>query len=527
MPDAPALISSGLTDDERDTLKKLREQLRAKEKRNRLRSAYYDGKHRLRNMGISIPPSMQDIETVVGWPAKSVDVLEQRLELDGFVRPNQSEADQGISEAWADNDMDLEASQAHVSALTHGTAFVFVTKGEADSDDPDVVISPRSARQATAIANRRKRRIESALEVITGEKGSDRYVVLHLPGTSITLERNGREWSVEHRSGHSMRRVPCVPLVHRPFIERTFGMSRITRPVMSLTDTAVRTALRTEVSAEFYSSPQRYLLGADEEAFQDKDGRVKTGWETILGRMLAIPHPEPDENGERPPEMRVGQFAQASMQPHTEHLRSVAMMFSGETAIPVSYLGVIHDNPASADAIRAGEAELVKVAERAQLTFGAGWSTVGQLVVMVRDGLDEVPDDLSRLRPKWRDASTPTRQAMAQSVMSLVSVGVLPPDAEVTYEQLGLDQTTIERLMAEKRRREAAAALDRLTGAAASAVMSPEEMKARADAMGVLIRAGVSTESAARQVGLEGIEFTGAIPVSLRVPDSQASQLED
>ena len=50
-------------------------------------------------------------------------------------------------------------------------------------------------------------------------------------------------------------------------------------------------------------------------------------------------------------------------------------------------------------------------------------------------------------------------------------------------------------------------------------------MKAKADAMGVLIRAGVSPESAAQQVGL-GVEFTGAVPVSLRLPEDQASRVE-
>ncbi len=43
-----------------------------------------------------------------------------------------------------------------------------------------------------------------------------------------------------------------------------------------------------------------------------------------------------------------------------------------------------------------------------------------------------------------------------------------------------------------------------------------DEIKAKADAMGVLIRAGVDPDAAARQVGLDGVEFRpGFHPASL------------
>ena len=44
--------------------------------------------------------------------------------------------------------------------------------------------------------------------------------------------------------------------------------------------------------------------------------------------------------------------------------------------------------------------------------------------------------------------------------------------------------------------------------------------------MGVLIRSGVDPDSAAERVGLAGVKFTGALPVSLRLPASDANILE-
>jgi hypothetical protein len=66
----------------------------------------------------------------------------------------------------------------------------------------------------------------------------------------------------------------------------------------------------------------------------------------------------------------------------------------------------------------------------------------------------------------------------------------------------------------------AAAAAAKASAALASAT------KAQADAMGVLIRSGVAPDSAAAQVGLPALEFTGAVPVTLRLPEADAKQLE-
>ena len=48
----------------------------------------------------------------------------------------------------------------------------------------------------------------------------------------------------------------------------------------------------------------------------------------------------------------------------------------------------------------------------------------------------------------------------------------------------------------------------------------------KADALGTLIRAGVDPDDAARRVGLPGVKFTGAVPVSLRLPENDAATLE-
>ncbi len=52
-------------------------------------------------------------------------------------------------------------------------------------------------------------------------------------------------------------------------------------------------------------------------------------------------------------------------------------------------------------------------------------------------------------------------------------------------------------------------------------------VKEKADALGVLVRAGADPEAAATHTGFEGLPFTGAIPVSLRPKEEDAARLED
>lgn len=442
------ILSDGLTEAEQFTLSTLVAQLDAKRPGLAIRDAYYDGKKRLDRYGISIPPQMRDLETVIGWPAKTCDVLASRLHLGGFVVPGQSSSDTGIDDIFAANSMSVEVPQAFISTFIHGVSFAAVTGGDTSIGEPDVLIQTMPATEATGIWDGRRRRLSAALwmPVFDARSRKPQTAVLYLADQVITLTKEyGGKWLAE-RAPHKLGRVPVVPLRYRPRMGRPFGRSRISRAVISLTDQAVRTMLRTEVSAEFYSSPQRYMLGADESAFVGADGQARTGWEAVLGRMLVVGR---DGSDEVP---TVGQFPQLSMQPHAEHLRSIAMMFAGETAIPPSNLGIIHDNPASAEAIDAAWADMVGVAEVCQLELGSGLTEVAQLAVMTRDGLSAVPDELLRLRPKFRDASTPTKQAQTQATVMQITAGVLRPDSEVALEQLGYDQTDIERIQAEHRR---------------------------------------------------------------------------
>jgi hypothetical protein len=426
--------------------------LASHEARNIELELYYDSKQELRDFNISIPPSLQYVESVVGWPGTVVQVLEERLDLEGFLAPDALELDS----VFRNNDLGNESSLGHLDALIYGTGFIIVGKGAEGEADPLITIeSPRSM---TGTYDLRLRRLTSALRIERDKIGRPKTGTLYLENETIFMEwvdGTPREYD---RDVHNLGRVPVVYLANNPRSGDPYGKSEITRAIRYYTDAAVRTILGSEVAREFYSAPQRYVLGADPDYFLDADGNALNPWSVYQGRILGVPL---NEDGGKP---EVGQFSANSTQPYFEQIKALAQMVAAEAAIPTSYLGFQTDNPASADAIRQMESRLVKRAERRQNQFGRAWVEVARLALLIRDG--QIPPEANQISPVWRDASTPTRAAAADETMKLIQSGVLLPDSEITYNRIGLSDSDKIVLKDEKRKAQATGLIGQLSAIA-------------------------------------------------------------
>lgn len=517
-----------LTDDEQAALTANWTQLQAKAQRNMIRSAYYDGKNAVRDLGIALPDNCRQLAIVLGWAAKAVDVLNDRCVLEGFVSPGAELDSFGLVDLWADNMLDVEAPQVSVSSLIHATAFLIAHQGDEDAGEPPVLITAKDGLSGTGQWDPRRRSLGSFLSIIDSDDKGPTELILYLPDLIVTCRRDGAKWDVQ-RSEH-VYGVPVEPLVYRPRLARPFGSSRISRAVMSLHDSAIRTALRSEVTAELYSVPQRVLLGAGEDAFKDADGNPIPKWRFIMGRIWGLP----DDEDATQPRADIKEFSSANQDPHVAQLRAWAQLFAGETSIPVSSLGISTEaNPASAEAYYASREDLIKAAESTTDGWTPAWRrTMIRGLQMLNGWTDEqIPAEVRALRPRWRNPATPSRAAAADAASKTLDKFPWLAETPLGLELYGFDQEFIERALAERRRLQGSGAVQAILAASKErtpvSAFDPAELKARADAMGVLIRSGVEAKSAAAQAGLEGVEFTGGIPVSLRMPEGEASTLEE
>jgi hypothetical protein len=451
---------NGLTDEEKYAFNECWKVWTQKLRRNMLRNQYYDQHNVLKDLEIAIPPHLTDLELVLGWPAKAVDTLARRCRLDGFVVPGVEDDPFGIRDMWRSNEMDIELPQTLTSALVHSCAFLTVTKGDPGMGEPEVLISTQSALFAAGVWDSRRRRLKYAMTITDmDEIGRVSGWALFMPGVTVTAYFDGR-WRLS-RFEHTLDRLPVEVLPYKPALDKPFGCSRISRAVMGLADSALRTLFRMEVHAEFFSSPQRYAMGADESMFVDEDGNPLNQWQAILGRVWAAGR-DPD-TGDMP---QLGQFAQSSPQPHTDQLRSLGAQFCAETSIPMHTLGIAPEsNPSSAEALEIVERDLVDDAEAAMDVFGSRICRAMKTAVQIRDNLDSPPEELAGLDAKWRDPRQPLRSSAGDFIIKLMQAMPWLAESRVPLEQLGWDETTVERAWADKRKANVTSLLQRLPSA--------------------------------------------------------------
>lgn len=452
---APPTIQ-GLHRSDQELVNSLMNRLARKYPKNRLRRSYYDYKATLNDLGISIPPSMQSIDTVLGWASKGVDALTRRVVLNGFRDADGGVAGFGLVDIWEANRLDSELPQAFTSAAVTSPSFLFVHAGDVSMGEPAARISARPAEMATGVWDERSRSISAALSIESVDHfGAPTMMVLYTPGRIVTMRRDGsRVWelsSQEHGLG-----MPVEPLVYRPMLGRPFGFSRITPAAMSLIDSAVRTLVRSEVSAEFFSAPQRYVLGASQDSFVDEEGNQIPVWSSLIGRFLAL---SKDEDGDTP---SVGQFSQQSMEPHLAQVRQLASLFAAEMSMTPRSFGIMQDNPESADAIQAAKEDLVMDARAWQRDLAPALKRTMVSALRLVDDSPAAVQAYSGLRPHWMNAATPSVVSSADAFSKIV--GSVPSLATTRggLEMLGFDDTFIDEQLAAQQRANGAGVLAQL-----------------------------------------------------------------
>lgn len=435
----------GFTDDEQAAYDRLVVQLRSKEPRNQLRQQFMDGKQAVRSLSPMLPPYLRRAGAVLGWPAKACEAVNRRARLEGFdVLGGGSLSRWGLDEILSVNDYLLQVRQTEMSSLVHSVAWEVVTLGNQDEGEPEVMISAKTALEATGIWNRRTRRLDNFLSVEERDsQGEPTNFTLYLPHMAYTVI--GGELVMEPVE-HNLW-IPATPVVYRPSLERPFGKSRLSRSVMFLTGAAVRALLRMEGTADFYGTPHLLLLGALMEQFQGVDGKAVSTWDFLMSKINAIP----DDDEALNPRVQVQQIQQASQQPHMDSIDEIAAAFAGETNIPVSSLGVgvKQANPTSEGSYEASREDLISEAEDAQDTWGGAHVRTLQMAWLARTGKDTLHPRLRELTPRWRDARRTSRGAAADATSKLVPAFPWMATSPTILENIGFDRATTERLKVE------------------------------------------------------------------------------
>jgi hypothetical protein len=445
-----------LSDEDQAQFSQLQSTLNLSRVQTKLYNEYYEGYHRLAQLGLAIPDELKQFTVVINWPRVTVDAIEQRLDVTGFRMPGSESADSTLWDIWQYNNMDERSAFAHTDALAIGRSYVCVGTNDDDPDFP--LITVESPSEMVAVRDPRTHRVTAGLRMY-GETDAaglvvDNRATLYLPNMTRWLILDDGTWVDEiDPDVHNLGTPPVVPFINRQRAARMNlsvleGVSEMF-DVIPIADSASRAITNAQLAQETVAVPQKYALGVSKGDFVDAAGNPLPAWQAYFGSVWA--------NGNK--DASIGQLPSADLSNFETMVNMYSRLASGITGLPIEYFGLNTQNAPSAEGQRAGETRLIKKSERRQTSFGNSWEALNRVVLRFRDGGWD--PDARRMETLWRDAGTPTQGMVTDAVVKEYQSGLT--DWETAQEDLGRSPETIARM---KLRRAADADLAVRQGAA-------------------------------------------------------------
>lgn len=341
----------------------LKNKLRCRKSRCDLRYKFYEQKNTVIDPNEALPGKLRQVRNVLGWCSKAVDSLADRLSVGEFVNDRLM-----MGDLYKQNNPDVLFDSAMRSALITSCSFLYVFKG----DDELTKIRVIDGRRATGTIDDQTGMMYEGYAVLAANDKGDPLLEAYFTPEKVEYydhEHDEQPFKVVAMP-NDMQYCSLIPIIYKPDSKRPFGHSRISRAAMSTVRSAIMNLHNSEIAAQFYAYPQKYVLGLSEDFEIDK-------WQASISSMFMTTR---DSKGDVPV---VGAFPSASMTPYTDMMRMYAQEFAGETGLTIDDLGFSSDNPSSADAIKAGHDQLRLMGRSAQKTFGSGFINAGYMAACI------------------------------------------------------------------------------------------------------------------------------------------------
>lgn len=351
---------------------------------------------------------------VINLARFGTDVYENRLDIEGFRFSGTDSSDEDLWRVFEHNDGRMLSQQAHRESLALGRAYSIV--GEGEDDTP--LLTVESPFEAIHEDDPRTHEVKNGIKVWT-ELDKTRFVSLYHPNGRATWYRQKGEWAFDSREENDFNLCRMVPLINDPRIlgryragkfDERLGRS-VFHDIIPVMDALNKIASDMMVSAEFHALPRRWATGLSEDDFVDEaTGKQLDTFSLIAGRMWGVESKD----------AKFGQFQEADLSNFHNTIKILTQIASMKLALPPHYTTFTGDNPASADAIRSSESQLVKKAERKQQTLSSRWERVQRLVLLTQGNKDN--SAARQIETLWRDPSTPTIAQKADAIAKMVAV---------------------------------------------------------------------------------------------------------
>lgn len=383
---------------------------------NAMLTRYYESKQPTPSIGIDNIPDTVDVPARCDWACKAVTSVSERVRMDGFTFAGDYR-DESLERIERTCRLSAAFNRHIASELVHGCMFATVQRAAGGTS-----VRIHTAETAAAIWDESEQRIGAGMVVADSRTTEwSRHdpvpvqVNVHLPGKVVVIRRYAAgRWRAESMPT-PLDRPMMEAFAFRPTGMKPFGQTRITPAVRHYVDEVQRTMRYMAVSGALYAIPKDVLTGMSEEqlkAMQDAK------WSVMVTSMFMATR---DRNGDTLDYKRI---QSASPQPYIDSIAAYAKLFSGATGVPLNSLGIVQDNPSSAEAIAASREDVCVAAEDCIESNREAMRNVA-LMAMAVDGnttLDGLSADQLTVMPNFKNPMMPSLAATADAMTKVAGV---------------------------------------------------------------------------------------------------------
>lgn len=384
--------------------------------KNRLLVQYYEAKQPTPSIGIDNIPETVDIPTRCDWAAKAVTSVSERVRMNGFTFAGEYK-DATLERIERANGLSANFNRHVASELVHGCMFATVQRiGES------VAVRTHTAETAAAIWDVAEQRIAAGFVIADSRRTKwspstpvPVQVNLHLPHRVVVItQHSAGKWSAVSNPT-PLDRPMMEAFCFRPTGTKPFGQSRITPAVRYYVDEVQRTLRYMAVSGALYATPKDILTGVTEDQLKAMSGSKFSVMVTSLFMATR------DNDGNAPDYKRL---QAASPQPYIDSIATYAKLFSGATGVPLNSLGIVQDNPASAEAIAAQREDICVAAEDCIETNRESMRSVALMAMAVAENktMDQLTDKQMTVMPDFKNPMRPSLASTADAYVKIAGV---------------------------------------------------------------------------------------------------------
>lgn len=384
----------------------------------------------------------------VNYARLAVDSVASLCQVSGFRTAPGDVADDDLGAIWRATGMDESSRLAQVESLVTGRAYFLAWTGA----DGQPVITPESASAMTVQRDPITRRITAALKRWRDAEGYSRSLLITADTVAEYASRQatstdpafrweptmmGEDQLLVREDVNPLGRVPVVALVTRPRIDAPDGESDLTDladPIKGLT----KLHSDQQVASEYGALPRRYAITnaqmTQEQAREVQQIASATTASPAASRMLIL-------GGGA--DQKLGEWSTAELSNFTGAIELLVGEIAALAALPAYYVNGNHQQPASADAIRASTSRLTARVRERQGWWTPAYAELMRIAQTIRDGF---PDPrLDSLDVLWTDPEPRSVAQEADATVKLYAAGLI--DRRAALESLDYPPLEVERIL--------------------------------------------------------------------------------